>query len=147
MQLGDIDVNQSKHVNDLRISEVTIMEANIEERDNREYGYYDVMDESITGETKRFFIDPRDTVYLQGSIVKVGTTVDDISKENEEPKFIQRLHFIIPEIAETTTYTVEEDDSDRVDIGDDEPEEEDTTDSKNEESNEDKDDDDDLFEI
>jgi len=153
VKLADVDVNESGHQNDLRIIEAWIMGGGIDERDGREYGYYDIMDDSISGELQRLFIDPRDTTLMQGSNAKFGVTISDISKEDEDPRFIKDLKFIIPDevTSETKSYLRKESDEGRVNL-DDEPED-DSDDSDEEEVKEEKEEleeeskDEDLFEI
>lgn len=75
MKLGDADVNEGLDTTDIRIVEVTIMESDIAERDGREFGFYDVFDDSVPGESRRFFLDPRDVECEQGSLIRAGVHV------------------------------------------------------------------------
>jgi len=75
MKIGDADVNEGADTTDIRVVEVTIMESDIDERDGREFGYYDVYDDSITGTSRRFFLDPRDVECEQGSLIQAGVYV------------------------------------------------------------------------
>lgn len=75
MLIMDADLNQGEDTTDLRVLEVTIMASDVDERDGREFGFYDVYDDSIAGETRRFFLDPRDIIWEQGSMVQAGINV------------------------------------------------------------------------
>jgi hypothetical protein len=75
MKLGDIDLNESEDSTDFRVVEVTLMESEIGERDGKEYGYYTVYDDSISGETRRVFMDTRDIDWEQGSLIRMGVNV------------------------------------------------------------------------
>ena len=48
MNLCDTDLNISDYTTDIRMIEVTVMEAEVGERDGREYGFYTIYDESIS---------------------------------------------------------------------------------------------------
>ena len=105
MDLCDADVNESAHDTDIRIVRIQIMDEDFGEReDGSEYAYYDIMDNTIAGETRRFFIDKRDYKYMQGSVLLAGITVVNTAKDEEEPKFRLNPQWFIPEIAEEISF-------------------------------------------
>lgn len=148
MNLIDADVNESAHETDIRIARIQIMDEDVGEReDGSVYAYYDVMDNSIAGETRRLFIDKRDYKYMQGSVLLAGVTVRNTAKKDQEPIFRLNPQWFIPEIAEevsiedkTTTDTEEI-------ILDDEPEGEKKVESEVEEEEKSEKEEGNLFEI
>jgi len=138
--LGDMDLNKSENPIDIRILTVTAFDYDTgKSADGREFGYYDFMDNSITGSNYRMFLHPKDINWEKGSILKVGIRID-FDKKNE---LRTSPHFIIPtELAEkrelnikpvTETETV--DTSELEEEAKDEPEEK-SKEEKKEESDE-----------
>jgi len=133
MSLSDTDMNESAHDTDIRVVRIQIMDEDINEReDGTEYAYYDIMDNSISGETRRFFIDVRDYKYMQGSVLLAGVTVRNTAKKDEEPIFRMNPQWFIPEIAEEITFESKKSDNTE-EIVIDEPEKEEKTETKTEE--------------
>ena len=81
--LSDMDISESKYPTDIRVIETTITDVVIGEKNNRQYGFYNVMDQTIVGGNHTLFMDPRDIVWAQGSIVKFGGTISKDSKTGE----------------------------------------------------------------
>jgi len=152
MMLSDADMNQSAHDTDIRVVRIQIMDEDFGEReDGSEYAFYDIMDNSIAGETKRFFIDKRDYKYMQGSVLLAGVIVRNTAKEDEEPIFRLNPQWFIPEIAEEVSFE-EKKSEDTEEIVLDEPEEKEAekkedVEEKPEAESEEKKEEGDLFEI
>jgi len=90
--LGEADLNKSETPTDIKVVEVTVMDAQVGERDGREFGRYAIMDDSISGSTVTVFVDPRDVKYELGSRVLMGM---DISfKKDETPRY--NIQFQLP---------------------------------------------------
>lgn len=81
--LADIDLNESEFNTDIKLVRATIMEAEVEERDDgSEYGYYDLADDTIVGrKLQRVFLHPKDVKYMQGSIVILGGIIQKDKKD------------------------------------------------------------------
>ena len=110
ISLSEIDLNESEYITDTKFVTVTILNSDIGEKDGNEYAYFEVMDETITGETKRLFCDPRNLEYLQGSMVIMGINIRDTSKKDEEPSMRANFQWILPtELSEKTTPPTSED--------------------------------------
>ena len=125
MMLSDADMNESGCDTDIRIVRIQIMDENVGERDDgTEYAYYDIMDNSIAGETRRFFIDKRDYKYMQGSVLLAGVTVRNTAKENDEPVFRLNPQWFIPEIAEEISFDAKKTEDTEIITLEDEPENE-----------------------
>lgn len=92
IHLGDMDLNKSEDVTDIRVIEATVTDSNVGERDGREYGYYNIMDSTIMGSTVRLFVSPKDVIWLKGSIIKFVGNVDIDRDDNA--RF--NLHFMVP---------------------------------------------------
>jgi len=124
MKIGDADVNEGTDNTDIRVMEVTIMASDIEERDGREFGYYDIYDDSITGESRRLFLDPRDVDYEQGSLIKVGVFVRvGKAKDGTEIHRINPQWFIpVPNLWHKKSFDVKTVDIDKETIDISEPE-------------------------
>ena len=76
--IEEMDVQKSETNTDIKIIKATITEADVRERpDGSIYGYYDITDESVIGtKNLRIFVDTKDVIYEQGSIVLFGGTID-----------------------------------------------------------------------
>jgi len=81
--LADIDLNESEFNTDIKLVRATIMEAEVEERDDgSEYGYYDLADDTIVGrKLQRVFLHTKDVKYMQGSIVILGGIIQKDKKD------------------------------------------------------------------
>ena len=103
ISLGEMDLNKGDTTTDIRLSTVTAFDAEVGEREGREYGYYDFMDHSVIGSNYRMFFHPKDIEFLQGSILKVGYRI----AEDEKTKELRITpHFVLPtDIAEKRELT------------------------------------------
>ena len=91
--IGEMDLNKSETDTDIKIIEATIADSDVGERDDgTEYGRYTVFDDSISGSTFTIFLHPKDCVYAQGSVLKLGGTIRIDKKEI--PRWTH--HFQIP---------------------------------------------------
>lgn len=83
VKVSDLDLNTSETNTDIKLLEVTVMESDVNERDDgSEYGYYDIADDSIIGrKTQRIFLHPKDVQLMQGSVVVLGGTSTIDKKE------------------------------------------------------------------
>jgi len=81
--IGEMDLNTKETNTDIRIVTATVVDATVgETSDGDEYGKYVLMDESIAGSYYTIFLDPRDVLFEQGSIIKLGGTGETDKKEN-----------------------------------------------------------------
>ena len=93
ISIGEMDLNKSETDTDIKVIEVTIAESDVGERDDgSEYGRYTVFDDSISGSTFTIFLDKKDCIYAQGSVLKIGGTIRIDKKEI--PRWT--YHFQIP---------------------------------------------------
>jgi hypothetical protein len=127
--LGDIDLNKSKDPTDIRVLTVTAFDYDTgKTADGREFGYYDVMDDSISGNNFRIFLNPVDIKYEKGSLLNIGIRIDTDKKEEIRTS----PHFIVPtelaEVRDLTTTTVEN--TETVDISSEESSEESANDDE-----------------
>lgn len=76
--IEEMDVQKSETNTDIKIIKATITESDTRERpDGSVYGYYDITDESVIGtKNLRIFVDTKDVIYEQGSVVLFGGTID-----------------------------------------------------------------------
>jgi len=80
--IGEMDLNLKETTTDIRIVTATVVDATVaESADGDEYGKYVLMDDSIAGSYFTIFVDPRDVLYEQGSIIKFGGTGELDKKE------------------------------------------------------------------
>jgi len=80
--IGEMDLNKSDNGTDIKVVQATVIESDVGEKDGKEYGRYIIMDDSLVGSGSNFaiFVAPKDVVWLQGSIIIFGGTID-IDKE------------------------------------------------------------------
>jgi hypothetical protein len=128
-----MDLNKSDNGTDIKVVQATVIESDVGEKEGKEYGRYVIMDDSLVGSGSNFaiFVAPKDVVWLQGSIILFGGTID-IDKEGAVRWNNQ---FILPtELAIKKEFTVKpvSEKMESVDIGD-EPK----TESKKEEKKDD----------
>ena len=157
-------MNESAHETDIRVVRVMIFDEDAREReDGSRYAQYDVTDNSIAGESRRFFIDERDYKFLQGSVILAGVTIRNKAKKDEDPLYRLNPQWFLPEIVEEITFEKQSKDDDALvlDDEDEKPEKEEKKEEKEEvkeeekspkkeekkEEKEDKSEDGDLFEI
>lgn len=105
--LGELDLNKSEDNTDIRLIRATVSNADVaESQKGNTYGFYAVMDDSIIGNSYRFFVSPEDVCWRIGSILYFGGTID-INDDTGEPTF--RVQFIQPtEMAMPAEYNVRE---------------------------------------
>jgi len=102
--VGEMDLNKAENTTDIRVITVTAMDADVGERDGREFGYYDIADVTSMGEQKRFFVHPDDVIWNQGSVLNMIGTVE-IDKETQEVRW--NLYAVLPtELAEPRIITI-----------------------------------------
>jgi hypothetical protein len=142
MNLEDIDLNTGDDTTDLRIIEFMLLQSDVDERDGREFGFYDIQDDTTIGENRRLFLDPRDVEFEMGSQLKAGVNVAlQKAKDGTEIHRLD-LQWILPvpnmaqkKIFDFKAPVIATDEEEAVDI---------TSDEKKEESEENEDD---VFEI
>jgi len=80
--IGEMDLNKSDNGTDIKVVQATVIESDVGEKEGKEYGRYVIMDDSLVGSGSNFavFVAPKDVVWLQGSILLFGGTID-IDKE------------------------------------------------------------------
>jgi len=131
--LGDMDLNKSEDPTDIRILTVTAFDYDIGKAgDGREFGYYDFMDNSISGSNYRMFLNPKDINWEKGSVLKVGIKID-FDKKNE---LRTNPHFILPtKLAEKRELNIKPvEDKQTIDTSEPEEESEEKPEEKKEES-------------
>jgi len=84
--VGEMDLNKGEFTTDVRVIRVTAMDADVGERDGREFGYYDIADLTNMGENKRIFVHPDDVEWNQGSVILMTGRVD-IDDDTEEVRW------------------------------------------------------------
>lgn len=92
--IEEMDMSKSDTPTDIKIIKGTITESDVRKRnDGSEYGYYDVTDNSVLGtKNQRIFVDTKDVLYEQGSIVLFGGHI----AFDDEGKIRWTHHFQIP---------------------------------------------------
>lgn len=116
ISLSEIDLNESEYVTDTKFVTVTILDSDIGEKDGNEYAYFEIMDQSISGETKRLFCDPRNLEYLKGSMVVMGINIRNTAKKDEEPSMRANFQWVLPtELSEKAEAPTSEDTIDTTD--------------------------------
>lgn len=72
--IGEMDLNASEDNTDIREVEATVIEADVNEKEGREYGRYVIMDESTMEKmgNQVIFVHPKDVIWSQGSILRFG---------------------------------------------------------------------------
>lgn len=91
--IGEMDLNKCENPTDIRVLEATVIEAEVGDKDGRSYGRYVVMDDSVIGGNFAIFVDPKDVIWSQGSIVNFGGTID-IDDKSGQVRW--KNHFILP---------------------------------------------------
>jgi len=92
--IGEMDLNKSETTTDIKVIVATVIESSVgESSDGREYGRYNIMDDSIIGSSFAIFVDPRDVCWLQGSVLKFGGT---INIDNKTGQIRWNNQFILP---------------------------------------------------
>ena len=123
--IGEMDLNKSETKTDIRTIEATVVEAEVgETADNREFGRYSIMDDSIIGGNFTVFVSPKDIKWAQGSKLIFGGTID-IDDKTGNPRWNNQ--FILPtDIAMPKEIVIKpvKEKIESVDISEPEPEEE-----------------------
>lgn len=91
--IGEMDLNKCDYPTDIRVLEATVIESEIGDKEGRSYGRYTIMDDSVIGGNFTIFVDPKDVVWSQGSIVDFGGTIDIDDKSGQ---IRWKNHFILP---------------------------------------------------
>lgn len=103
ISLSELDLNKSDDVTDIRIIRATVADANVAEKEGREYGFYIVMDDTIIGTNQRFFVNPSEVCWRKGSILYFGGIIE--RNDNDESRFT--VQFIVPtDLAMPEVYSV-----------------------------------------
>lgn len=118
--IGEVDLNKSEDDTDIRVLEVTVVNAEVGESANGEYGWYDVMDDSIMGNTHRIWSHPKDVEWEKSSKLKMAVHVFESKDEcKTNIRFIlptdaamKREYEIVPVVDEQDTVDVTESNSD-----------------------------------
>jgi len=136
--IGEMDLNKSDNSTDIKVIQATVIESDVGEKEGREYGRYVIMDDSLVGSGSNFavFVDPKDAIWLQGSILLFGGTIDI----DDKGAVRWNNQFIIPtELAMKKEYVVKpvSEKMEEVDISLDAPKEQTNVAPKKEESKDD----------
>lgn len=92
--IGEMDLNKSETTTDIKVIIATVIESDVgESADGREYGRYNIMDDSVIGSNFAIFVDPKDVCWMQGSVLKFGGT---ISIDNKTGQVRWNNQFILP---------------------------------------------------
>lgn len=94
INIGEMDLYKSETTTDIKVIIATVIESSVgESPDGREYGRYNIMDNSVIGSNFAIFVDPKDVCWMQGSVLKFGGT---INIDNKTGQIRWNNQFILP---------------------------------------------------
>jgi len=134
ISLCEIDLNKSEDSTDIRVIRATVSDAQVGERDGRAYGWYDIMDNTISGSKFRLFMHPDDICFMKGSVIDFGGNIDK-GKDDEarfNPQFLKPTERSMKATYEITPVTKTVEEKETVDVS----EPVDTEESKEDETTE-----------
>jgi hypothetical protein len=120
--LAEIDLNKSDFKTQIRTIEVTVSDAQVGEKDGKEWGKYVVYDDTIMDKVgnQTYWFDPKEINWMQGSLLIIGGHISErVDKKTNKTLVEFNPHFVLPagpDLAEPFKPTMKPKNKEEIDI-------------------------------
>lgn len=97
--IAEFDLNKSAYKTEIRIIEATVSDAQVGEKDGKEWGKYVIYDDTIMEKIGNitFWFDPKEINWMQGSLLVFGGHISErVDKKTSKALVEFNPHFVLP---------------------------------------------------